>query len=124
MGESSRWYRQDGTLAPDTVPNKSKPGEVRSYTLADAKKEGAVRSVSVFLDAINKPGLQVYAERQLLDAVKRHALSALWIAGELSHEEEASYLADLGRYAEEHRNEAAATGTAVHAYIQRKIEGK
>jgi hypothetical protein len=115
-----------GQLAPETVPyaDPKKAGQERKITLADAKKNGWVPSVSVYLDTIAKHGLQTYYDYQLLDAVKRHPDSGLWLAGEFEGEGLRAYIAKVMEMRDEHRDLASETGTKVHAYIQRKIEGK
>lgn len=69
------WYSQAGQ-PHHFVPNKSKPGQTRPTTIADARKHGYFPSVSGIISVLDKPGLNVYKENKLIEA----AYTRLWEA--------------------------------------------
>lgn len=56
---ASHWYQVEGGVITPAyeVPNKSKPGTMRSTTLRDARTLGLVPSVTNILGVLNKPAL-------------------------------------------------------------------
>jgi hypothetical protein len=65
--EGGHWYAQDGTPVYE-VPNKSKPGEMRPTTKADARRLNLSPSVSAIARIITAPALEKWKRDQLLSA--------------------------------------------------------
>lgn len=64
--ESSHWYTKDGVPKYE-VPCTSKEGN-RPTNINDARKLDLVPSVTLILNQLSKPGLEVWKSRQLLEA--------------------------------------------------------
>ena len=107
---SSHWYGRDGT-PQYTRPNLSKPGEFRSTTLRDARKEGLVPSVtSIISDTTPKPNLVAWKIEQAILA----ALTLPRLGGE-SVDQFAIRVAEDAR---ETSSRAANLGTRGHRAIE------
>ena len=107
--QSAHWYTRDGRPFYE-VPCKSRPGELRKATKADARKIGAVPSVTTILKVVAKPGLEAWKAEQ-------YVLSALTLPrppGETDDDFARRVVAD----AREGAADAADLGTQIHAYIE------
>lgn len=110
--DGAHYYFPDGRPC-HTVPNLSKPGTERNTTLADAKKLGLLKSISVVLRVIEKPALTAYKINQHLRA-----------AFELERgegEDDDHFARRVIDRAGEHAGTAAAFGTRMHEYIEYKL---
>jgi hypothetical protein len=69
-GSQSHWYDGKGTPCHE-IENKSKPGEYRPVTKADAKKLSLVPSVTNILGRCeSKPGLDAWKRNQIYSSIK------------------------------------------------------
>jgi hypothetical protein len=59
----SHWYTADGQPSYTRI---AKNGNVRNTTLADAKKEGLLPSVTTIINVLSKPGLDRWKQEQVL----------------------------------------------------------
>jgi hypothetical protein len=66
----SHFYTKDGQSAYE-VPCKSRPGEMRATTLADAKKLGLVPSVTTIFQLLDKPALNHWLTEQVFIAIDK-----------------------------------------------------
>lgn len=110
--EKGHFYMPDGTPFYD-VPNKSRPGELRSATVRDALKVGAEPSVSTVLKAAAAPQLtRWFVEKALESAIRLERLP-----GESPEEFKARALAD----SQEQSAKARDDGTALHGALERHL---
>lgn len=110
--ESGHWYTRDG--APFyTVPAAN--GAERSVTLRDARKIGAVPSVTTVLQVLAKPQLETWKVRQGILA----ALTLPRVAGE----NDDAYLARVLDDSREQVKMAAEEGTRIHDTIEQAFKG-
>ena len=65
--QAGHWYDRQSGQPVYEVPMKSKEG-MRPTTIADARKCDLCPSVTLILGAIDKPGLNAWKARQLLEA--------------------------------------------------------
>lgn len=112
--DKNHWYYPDGTPCHE-VPNKSKPGEVRSTTLRDAKALGLFPSVTNFLSIISRPGLEIYKQNQIL-------LSAATSPYDQSNAD--AWAKQVLEDAQKHAKEASELGTAIHGAIEKRLKGE
>jgi hypothetical protein len=110
--EAGHWYAADGTPTY-TVPNASKPGEMRPTTLRDARKLGLVPSVTTILRVANQPGLNRWKEQTLLHA----ALTLPRIDGESEDDFARRAMEDAAAQSLAARNK----GTDIHGAIERRF---
>ncbi len=103
---SSHWYTRDGKPMYE-VGCKSKPGTMRSTTLADARKLDLVPSVTSILQVVAKPGLETWKQSQCIEA----ALTLPRVEGESLDDFAKRVVLD----AAEHSKTARELGTRVHA---------
>lgn len=106
--KSAHFYLADGTPF-FSVPNKSKPGEMRPATIRDAFKAGAFRSVTSVLDIVANPGLEIWKREQAVLA----ALTLPCRAGETEHDFAARAMVD----ADEQAAAAREMGTRLHLAV-------
>lgn len=100
----AHWYLADGTPFHE-VPNKSKPGEMRPTTIVDAKKAGALPSVTSILQMIAKPMVTAYQVEQALRASLRIERA--------QDESDDDYLKRVLSSSEAHRDSSVAWGLAI-----------
>ena len=105
----SHWYNAAGQLFAE-VPNKSKPGQMRDFTLRDARAhpETLYPSITTVMGVIEKPGLRDW---QIEEAIR----TALQYGGD-----DVKFLASK---ADEKRRYAADYGTAIHNEICAQLGG-
>ena len=108
--ESGHFYKPDGSPIY-TVPNASKPGEMRPTTVRDARKHGYVVSVTTVLRQASAPALVNWMKEQVAKA----AYSSLPREGEC----EADYVARVLPLAEEVARVARDRGTEIHGAIEK-----
>ena len=105
-----------------TVPNASKPGEMRPTTKRDASKLDLVPSVTTYTGIIAKPALIDWFKMQVLETCYANPLSSIGEANvTMSVEDYASHIMPL---ADELRMKAADHGTAVHDAIEKFMRGE
>lgn len=107
--KSSHWYYRNGKACYE-VPNKSKPDQMRSTTIKDARKHGLLPSVTSILKMIHKPALEAWKIEQ--------AITSTLTMPKHEGEPEPIY---LQRIVEDYRSvakDAAELGTAVHKSIE------
>ncbi len=106
---SSHWYARDGKPMYE-VECKSKPGMMRSTTLADARKLDLVPSVTSILQVVAKPGLETWKQSQAIEA----ALTLPREKGESLDDFARRVVVD----AAEHSKTARELGTRVHSICE------
>jgi len=114
MKDSSHWYKQDGTPCYE-VPNKSRPGQMRSTTIRDARLLDLVPSVSTIGKIIYSHSLQNWIQEQIVKA-----------AWEIKTDHECDYDIWAGKVYEkagEISSTAADTGSAIHNAIEKEFQG-
>lgn len=116
----AHFYGKDAKLY-DSIANKSKPGEFRDFTLADARKhyqktgEILYSSVSTELQILSKPELNLWFNEQ---AVKQ-SLAEPWDG----IEEQATYIRRTALRAGDQGKRAADYGTEIHGFICEYLGG-
>lgn len=110
--ESNHWYTRDGD--PMYTVESSKGGQ-RNTTLRDARKLNLVPSVTTILNAVAKPGLNIWLQKQVL-------LAALTLPRR-PEETEDSWIERIIDDSKEQGRSAADAGTEIHASIQTFYEG-
>lgn len=110
--DTGHWYLPDGTPAYSII---GKNGKERNVTLADARKNGYVPSVTSIIGLAAKPALEIWKQDQLL-------MSCLTLE-RIENEPEDKYISRIRQDAKEQSKNAAARGTLIHAYIQQGFEG-
>lgn len=113
MGNVGRWYDGFGKSQP-LQPNKSKPGEMRATTLADARKLGLYPSVTTIINSVlNKPVLTQWKLAHMLQA----ALTLPRIDGESLDDYAARVIEDYEKYPTEARDTGAAIHNAISSWL-------
>ena len=110
--ESGHFYYPDGRPAYTIQGKKG----IRPTTKADAKKLGLYPSVTTIMGEASSYGLIHYGINQAIEA----ALTLPRHEGENS----ADYIKRVRHDAKEHARIRAEEGTAIHAYLQARFEGK
>ena len=111
--ESGHWYdRQTGQPRYYT---KGKNGNLRNTTLADARKNNYVPSVSGIIKVANSEGLNIWKLNQML-------LACLTLP-RLENESEIDFIDRIQIDAKASAKSAAQRGTDIHASIEAHIEG-
>jgi hypothetical protein len=110
--ESQHWYTRDGVPRYTVI---GKNGKERNTTLRDARTESLVPSVTTVLNAMAKPALIQWLQKQVLMA----ALTLPRVPGEL----EEAYIDRIMLDSKEQGRSAADAGTDIHAAIQGFYEG-
>ena len=113
--EGGHWYAKDGSSCHEQ-PNKSKPGEMRSTTLRDARKLGLRPSVTGIMNIAAKPQLERWKQEQLL-------LAAMTLPG-IDGESVDDYMKRIRHDSQEQATIARDTGTAIHGSLERAFQGK
>jgi len=104
---SSHWYEKDGTPSYTRI---AKNGNVRNTTLADAKKEGLLPSVTTIINVLAKPPLERWKQEQVL-------LASLTLPrGE--NEPEADWLKRVTEDSRATGQDAMNRGTAMHNVLE------
>ena len=113
----SHFYTKDGTLLAQ-VENKSRPGEMRDFTLADARKypERLYPSVTTYLTVTAKEMVTLWRIEQGIKAV----MAEPWDGIEL----EDDYRRRMVRKADEYSKRAAEYGTEIHNMVCNLLGGK
>lgn len=111
--DSGHWYRLDGV--PFYTVRDAK-GNDRGVTLRDARKIGAVPSVTTVLQVIAKPQLETWK-------VKQGILAALTLP-RIGGEDDDTYLARVLDDSREQAKVAAEEGTRIHDAIEQSFAGK
>ena len=107
---TGHWYTKDGVPAYTTI---GKTGE-RPTTLRDARKEGLIPSVTTIISIMEKKGLSVWLQQQVL-------LAALTLPRGLEEPED-EWLKRVMQDSKATGREAAERGTAIHAIIEGYFE--
>lgn len=114
LAESGHFYHPDGRPAY-TVKMASGKGR-RKTTLRDAKKLGLFPSVTTILGTLDKPGLNIWMQRQIVehaDDVKRE------------HGESVdAYIRRIMEIARQKGKTAAERGTRIHAILEQHAAGE
>lgn len=110
--DSGHWYLQDGTPFYEVVSAK---GEPRGVTLRDARKVGAVPSVTTVLQIIAKPQLEVWK-------VNQGILAALTLPRDKEECDDA-YIKRVMADSKEQAIKAAEEGTRIHDAIEQSFSG-
>jgi hypothetical protein len=104
---TAHWYTADGQPSYTRI---AKNGNVRNTTLADAKKEGLLPSVTTIINVLSKPGLDRWKQEQVL-------LASLTLPrGE--NEPEADWLKRVTEDSRSTGKDAMARGTAMHSVLE------
>ena len=104
---SAHWYTADGEPSYTRI---AKNGNVRNTTLADAKKEGLLPSVTTIINVLAKPGLDRWKQEQVL-------LASLTLPrGE--NEPEADWLKRVTEDSRSTGKNAMDRGTAMHNVLE------
>ena len=111
--ESGHFYYPDGRTAYTVI---GKNGKERNTTKADARKLGLYPGTTTITDEASSYGLGKYKINQAIEA----ALTLPRHEGENS----ADYIKRVRHDAKEHARIRAEEGTAIHAYLQQRFEGK
>lgn len=109
--ESCHWYRVDGSPAYTTEGTKG----IRPTTLRDARKVGYVPSVSTILKSMSKPGLDIWKQKQLLEA-------ALTLPRN-KDESLDDYAVRVIHDSKEQARKAAEKGSEIHEAIEKDMQG-
>lgn len=107
--EASHYYWPDGRPCYE-VEMKSKKGEMRSTTLADARKLGLIPSVTTYLSLLSKPFLTSWKIEQAIMA----ALTLPAIDGESIDDRARRIVRDADQQADDARK----LGTLIHSAIE------
>jgi hypothetical protein len=118
--ESGHWYKADGS---PFYTVKAKNGNERQTTLADARKVGAVPSVTTITGILASPGLNSYFERQIFDAVLSKE-SGCDVDERLAHHDPDALFSEVREISREHSRAAAERGTSLHGAIERYLLGE
>jgi hypothetical protein len=110
---AGHWYAKDGRPCYTII---GKNGKERNTTLADARKEDLVPSVTTIIGCASKPMLQRWIQDQVL-------FSALTIT-RLENEPEEDYIERIRTDAGEQAQKARERGTQIHAWVQMGFEGE
>ena len=113
--ESSHWYLKDGTPFYETEC-KSKPGTMRPVTLADARKVGAVPSVTTIDKIVANKGLERWK-------VEQYILASLTLP-RLDDESDEMFASRIVEDAMSYSKDAADLGTGIHDAIEKRLNGK
>jgi hypothetical protein len=104
---SAHWYTKTGEPSYTRI---AKNGNIRNTTLADAKKEGLLPSVTTIINVLSKPGLDRWKQEQVL-------LASLTLPrGE--NESEADWLKRVTEDSRSTGKDAMARGTAMHNVLE------
>ena len=104
---SAHWYTADGEPSYTRI---AKNGNVRNTTLADAKKEGLLPSVTTIINVLSKPKLDRWKQEQVL-------LASLTLP-RLENEPEADWLKRVTEDSRSTGKDAMARGTAMHSVLE------
>lgn len=116
----AHFYSADGTLY-DTIDNKSRPGEVRDFTLSDARKhyertgEILYSSVSTELQILAKPELNLWFNEQAVKQALADPHDGI--------EDQKDYVRKIALRSGESASRAADYGTEIHAFISQNFGG-
>lgn len=111
--ESQHWYKANGDPCYTVL---ARNGEPRATTVRDARKLGLVASVTSITKLLAKPGLELWKARQVYEV----AFTTPRNAGETDESHFDRCMIESG----ERARKAAERGTALHADIERAIQGK
>ena len=95
---------------------KTRPGEYRDVTIKDARELDLYPSTTTVNSIIEKPAIVGYRVEQAIKAAMTDPM--------LPNEELGDYVKRIIRKSEEHRNNAADFGTAIHAAVCNLLGGK
>lgn len=112
--EAGHWYDSKTGEPRYTIVGKN--GKERPTTLRDARKLNLVPSVTTITRVMDKPGLTRYLQRQMFDATATTARRE----GEADND----YFTRCLAWANEHKEKAAARGTALHGDVEKYLAGK
>lgn len=115
--ESSHWYRRDGTPCYG-VECKSKPGEMRNTTLADARKMGLVPSVTTIDKMVANKGLERWKQEQLLLSALTTSRIMVRDNGIDRLEYDCEFVSRIVEDATAYTKQAADLGTEIHAAVE------
>jgi hypothetical protein len=104
---STHWYTADGKPSYTRI---AKNGNVRNTTLADAKKEGLLPSVTTIINVLSKPGLDRWKQEQVL-------LASLTLPRN-ENEPEADWLKRVTEDSRSTGKNAMDRGTAMHNVLE------
>jgi hypothetical protein len=111
--ESTHWY--DRVTGQPCYYTKAKAGHMRNTTLADARKNNYVPSVSGIIKVANSEGLNVWKLNQML-------LACLTLP-RLPSEPEEAFIERVQHDSRQTAKTAAERGTAIHASCEAHMEG-
>lgn len=110
--DGGHFYMPDGSPFYE-VESKSKPGTLRPATLRDARKVGALPSVTTITRTLAAPGLRRYLDRQIYEAT--------FTTPRLPDETDDQHFARCLQWADEHSRNARDRGTAIHGAIEGRL---
>jgi ATP-dependent exoDNAse (exonuclease V) beta subunit len=113
----SHWYDATGRLYAH-VENKSRPGELRDFTLADARKhpERLYPSVTTYLSAVNKEMVNLWRIEQGIRAVLTEPITG--------DEDWERYIRRMVSKADEYSRRAADFGAEIHNTVCNLLGGR
>lgn len=108
----SRYYHPETGSRLDAIESKSKPGELRAFTLADAKRmtPQPYPSVTTVLSTLAKPSLDNWKQSQAILACEKNPRQ--------NGEDDTTYTNRVIAASAEHVTAAADYGTAMHALVE------
>lgn len=115
--ESGHWYHKDGTPCYEIeYSDKKRKGEFRPTTLRDAKKLDLVPSVTTITKILNKPQLNEWFKKQILESAYTCPLSRKDVTAE-------EWMKRVKDDAEEQAKVARDKGTEIHGDVEKFITG-
>lgn len=117
----AHFYSASGQLY-DSVPNKSRPGEVRDFTLSDARKhyertgEVLYSSVSTELQILAKPELNLWFNEQAVKQALADPYDGI--------EDQKDYVRKIALRSGDQGKRAADYGTEIHGFIAEFMGGE
>lgn len=111
MGD--HWYAKDGSPFYETLDAK---GNLRAVTLRDARKTGAVPSVTTILQVVAKPALENWK-------VDQGILAALTLPRN-DDEAESDWLSRVKKDSQQQAKDAAEEGSRIHDAIECSFKGR
>lgn len=107
--QASHWYFPDGRACHE-VEMKTKPGQMRSTTVADARKMGLLPSSTNIIGVIDRPELNAWKQSQAVLAALTLPRNPL--------EGDDDFAERVVRDAQEQVSKAASIGTKIHSAIE------
>lgn len=110
------YYDRDGNPCHTQPTKKGAKNATRPTTVADAKKQGLLPSVTTIFDVISKPFLEEWKIKE--------ALKVAYDCPPIGAEDKDQWIATVKEKASQQVGDAADLGTAVHAAIESALHGR